>query len=817
MIHISVKVYYIVMVLCAIAFGTAMCLITLNFESDFKDRIRKAALDLPLSRVKEAMLLISDEMAEIDTAINQQWALFNLSITSAVLQNQELTNTLITPLFEQWTLPRVADYREQLGFGFQMWWEQDTVNNNQSYWLAYHDTNSQNSILPVIEIPFASNTSTAAGLTQVREVVVTNYSASIGALLKIGEYSGRVQQGISTPFSINVFSSKLESYAYSQITKVSTKVIDGVTVQSLAMTTAEGWGQTLKGSAETHVYILDPDNRLIATTDPLEEARLNECFATHPKELAEDCVAHIMENHPVDKFRALFSNLAGVIKHHRSAQSLNEIHDTDFTMDGNDYVAAIGIFEGLICLAAEKVDKYNRTPYILMYLTVTIGPISLVLILLIALHSSVFQPVGEITEGMNEIARLDFPDEVEMQRRKSKHYTYTEIQSLVDTYIGMSVSIDGFSRYVPKEVVKDMMLRDESAASSREMESRLITVMFVDMAGFTSICEAVPPEDLVELLEGYFGRVTRTLLQHGCTIDKYIGDAVMGFWGAPLEYTFQGYSACCAALHLQSSLSALQAKFEPHELTLRIRIGMHRGVASVGNVGCKERISYTALGDTVNAAARLQSLNKHFNTRVTASSTVLNDLDMQYFVFRHLGSVVVKGKKEPIPVFELLGVYAEKVGNQTRMRRKAKDGSSSGGDHLSQHSGSQMSGTHTTHSGKHTHVSTVKTGGSTNTVEKIADLEGADELKTIKPVFHLTSEEAKVVDQMSTAVAYFESMGFTQAVEQLSTVLENNLSVVKRLGIDVEILRTTLREWKQYQANPPSQETFSPALQMTKK
>ena len=227
---------------------------------------------------------------------------------------------------------------------------------------------------------------------------------------------------------------------------------------------------------------------------------------------------------------------------------------------------------------------------------------------------------------------------------------HEDFRSIVDT-------INNFTKYVPKEVVTALI---EQGTMQSGMEAKTVTLVFTDIANFTSMCETMSPNELLELTGLYFEKTTKTLLEHGCTIDKFIGDAVMGFWGAPLPHQDQGFAACCGTLHLQGVVDEIAPEFEQAGYHLRTRIGLHKGSAVVGNMGCKWRLSYTALGDSVNLASRLEGLNKAYSTRILLSEAVLDDIMSTHgrcdFAVRRLGPVRVKGKLDATVVYSLLGV-----------------------------------------------------------------------------------------------------------------------------------------------------------------
>jgi adenylate cyclase len=210
-----------------------------------------------------------------------------------------------------------------------------------------------------------------------------------------------------------------------------------------------------------------------------------------------------------------------------------------------------------------------------------------------------------------------------------------------------------FGSYVAPEVV-DMLVRDP-AAIRLGGEKRDASVFFCDLAGFTDLSEAVTPAELLELINGYLQETSECLLEHGAYIDKYIGDAVMAVFGAPLALPHHALSACRGALAAQRILAERNKKLAvTHGRTLGMRIGINSGDMIMGNLGSARKINYTVLGDTVNLASRLEGANKEFGTSIMLGETT-SRLVRDELVIRPLTGLRVKGKKTAVQVCELIG------------------------------------------------------------------------------------------------------------------------------------------------------------------
>jgi adenylate cyclase len=188
-------------------------------------------------------------------------------------------------------------------------------------------------------------------------------------------------------------------------------------------------------------------------------------------------------------------------------------------------------------------------------------------------------------------------------------------------------------------------------------ERRVLSVLFTDLRGFTSFSETVEPEVLSRVITEYLDAMTEVVFQHGGTVDKFVGDAVMAFWNAPLDDPDHAWHACQAALEMQAALGRLSDRWEAEGLPRQgMRIGINTGPASVGNMGSSRRFAYTALGDAVNLAARLEPLNNVYGTSICISQSTLDAVSHRdALLVRHLDLVMVKGKRQAVPVFELIG------------------------------------------------------------------------------------------------------------------------------------------------------------------
>ena len=209
-----------------------------------------------------------------------------------------------------------------------------------------------------------------------------------------------------------------------------------------------------------------------------------------------------------------------------------------------------------------------------------------------------------------------------------------------------------FGQYLSPEVIRRLLL-NPTLVDPRKTE---ITVMFSDIRGFTSISEKLDAQELALFLNSYLSDMTKIVFATQGTLDKYIGDAVMAFWGAPYEDARHAINACDAALNMMTRIHELQKVWQAEgKPKLDIGIGLNSGVASVGNMGSALRYGYTALGDTVNLSSRLEGLNKDYGTHILVNESTFQAAKEGGFLFRELDVIRVKGKLEGVTIYELYG------------------------------------------------------------------------------------------------------------------------------------------------------------------
>lgn len=207
-----------------------------------------------------------------------------------------------------------------------------------------------------------------------------------------------------------------------------------------------------------------------------------------------------------------------------------------------------------------------------------------------------------------------------------------------------------FKKYLAPEVVDYLLTHPEAQALGGQR--RELTVLFSDLAGFTTLSESLEPEAVIALLNEYFTEVSRRIVERGGTIDKYIGDAIMAFFGAPVPRAEHALAGCLSAIDHIEALKVLSARWGKDVLS--VRVGVNTGEMIVGNIGGEQGQDYTVIGDAVNLASRLEGVNKEYGTRIIAAESTIRAAG-QGIEARELDRVRVKGKHLAVGIYEVLG------------------------------------------------------------------------------------------------------------------------------------------------------------------
>lgn len=325
-----------------------------------------------------------------------------------------------------------------------------------------------------------------------------------------------------------------------------------------------------------------------------------------------------------------------------------------FTSNGKKYLGSVVEFPstfgknwkiGMVVLEEDFIGTLRHTERNTLYIALAILAASVLFARMLA--RSISRPITALASEARQIQefRLDNPIDLDS--------TIKEIQELKEALESMKLGLSAFGKYVPAQLVQQLIHRGEAARLGGHAEE--LTIFFSDIADFTSLSESLSPEVLMVHLSAYLDEMTEVIREHEGTVDKYIGDSVMAFWGAPTPQANHAHRACHAALDCQQRIHELNKAWASEgKLPLPTRIGMHTGSVVVGNIGSSERMNYSVLGDAVNVASRLEGANKVYGTRIIVSEATYGQVATR-FAFRPLDRVGVLGRKQGIMIYELVG------------------------------------------------------------------------------------------------------------------------------------------------------------------
>ena len=332
-------------------------------------------------------------------------------------------------------------------------------------------------------------------------------------------------------------------------------------------------------------------------------------------------------------------------------------------VDGADYLVGLQrnrFVGGLECISAVVFERKATLGAVeeglrRSFLTAA-AALTLSLITAYLLARRIARPLRAVTEGVHRIGRF------ELREANFPRSHIREVEVLSSSVQRMRDSLQSFAQYVPVDVVRDLIRSGGVAGLGGRR--RTITLMFCDLKGFTTYAEKVAPEQAVDTLTAYFEVFVRAIHAQGGVIDKFLGDGIMALFNAPSDVPSHAAASCRAALLAQRELAA---GGDLGGYTPQVRTGLHTGDALVGNVGTAERFSFTAIGDCVNLASRLEGLNKHYGTRIIASDVVRADAGDEEFLWRLLDLVAVEGRREKLEIFELVNFRADATEEQRRI------------------------------------------------------------------------------------------------------------------------------------------------------
>ncbi|OHD14770.1 MAG: hypothetical protein A2Z96_01620 [Spirochaetes bacterium GWB1_48_6] len=306
-----------------------------------------------------------------------------------------------------------------------------------------------------------------------------------------------------------------------------------------------------------------------------------------------------------------------------------------------------GNLEGVLGLdmSATRVSEYELKMQLLIALICFVVSV-LGALMGIFFSRRISKPLLGLAKEMGRIQQFILDEEGNV------HSRIREVRVMSDSLINMKKGLRSFKKYVPSDVVAQLISLNKEAVL--ETAKVPLTIFFSDLENFTGLSESLSPEKLAEVLGGYFHIMTSTLQNHKATVDKFIGDSVMAFWNAPAPLEDHAYWACKGALACQQALRNVSEEWKKNGLpVVKTRMGINTGISLVGNIGYNQRLSYTALGDPVNLASRLESLNKYYGTSILLGEDTYKAVEGRMQT-RLVDLVAVKGRTKSTGIYELL-------------------------------------------------------------------------------------------------------------------------------------------------------------------
>ena len=320
--------------------------------------------------------------------------------------------------------------------------------------------------------------------------------------------------------------------------------------------------------------------------------------------------------------------------------------------------------------ASTVIGKQRKTIVLTIILTALAAILGLLLASLVSGH--ITRSVSLLLEGAREVEAGRLDRSIEVTTGDEIGQLTTAFNRMIEQLRQKEHIRETFGRYIDPRVMAGLIERSSTAAP--EGQRRVMTVMFCDMKGFTNLSEGMTPQGLVKVMNRYLTAMSEPIRRHGGIIDKYIGDAIMAYWGPPfVEEAQQAQLACLAATEMISRITVLRKEL-PELLGVRmmptdcdLRIGIATGEALVGSIGSEFMMSYTVMGDTVNLASRLEAANKVYGSRCLISEDTLAHVK-DAIEAREIDRLVVAGQTKQQVVYEIMGKKGELVPNEISLR-----------------------------------------------------------------------------------------------------------------------------------------------------
>jgi adenylate cyclase len=384
---------------------------------------------------------------------------------------------------------------------------------------------------------------------------------------------------------------------------------------------------------------------------------MNDAFAVDLSHTTNDTEVSLLRSDKNGEWQVfattMASDLSSQLLPHASdiCSSKNQIFT--LSMSGKEYISMVVPFEkhGIAAIALlqrslyEQLSDYRhlrQTLWVIFIMVITVSVIGAVFT-----AKSVVRPVQSLEQGAQRIASGDFEHRVDIRQQD-------ELGRLASTFNSMAKGLEErdkvrnlLGKVVSPEIAEELLKKDIVLGG----EEREVTVLFSDIRSFTTLCENLSPQQVVNMLNTYLTRINTEIEKHKGVVDKYIGDAVMALFGAPLKDSNAASNAIGAGLAMLKAAGELNITFLAQGIPeLKIGVGIHTDIVLAGNMGSASRMNYTVIGDGVNLASRLESLSKYYGVNMIASESTREQANG--FIYRELDRVRVKGKSRPVTIFE---------------------------------------------------------------------------------------------------------------------------------------------------------------------
>jgi adenylate cyclase len=312
---------------------------------------------------------------------------------------------------------------------------------------------------------------------------------------------------------------------------------------------------------------------------------------------------------------------------------------------GDKYVGGVRIGFSQESISTALVEMRNKI------ILITIGVLAFSILVTVIVVTFMVSPINVLVDIARKIGKGDLEQKVEMKRKDELGELGNSFNEMIKGLKDRDFIKDTFGRYVSKQVAEAIL----NGRLELGGERKRATVLISDIRNFTAISEKFPPEEVVDFLNEYFSEMVSVVIKYEGTLDKFIGDALLAVFGAPIAHADDAKRAVFAALEMQEKLKEFNKKrVKKGKNEIRIGVAVHTGNLVAGNIGSEVRMEYTVIGDTVNLTSRLEPLNKQFGTQILISESTYSEVKDDIEV-REIPAVELRGKEEKVKIYDVLG------------------------------------------------------------------------------------------------------------------------------------------------------------------